>query len=390
MKNIFHPFFYLLLCLDCSVFSAELNRQTLIDKVPNATGFMAAGDLNGDQLPDLAVVSINRKSADNRAILIYHQQQGGIFPTEPSGKIGIKDCTGGLLLGDFDADGKNDLAIGYRPVLSLFLGSENFTKEHANRYGNDSGAHALGWGRLNKQPKADFLSGAAWRKWLGQDQFQASFFLSKNYNDNWLPCLVDLNWDGLEDIVFSNYRHHEDRALRGGAELRIYYGPFTGGTLLDPHWHRDLVTLTSPLCHGRQILAGDLNGDDQPDLVYCVHQNGDKTLFYPQNSPIGFTENAGPKTVLAGAGAPAVLADLNADQREDLALCNPEKKTVYVFLQKPDWNLPNNIKSAEQTLSFPARPLQLVAGDLNNDGPKELLVLLDNGRVEAISLLPSQ
>jgi len=99
----------------------------------------------------------------------------------------------GLALGDFDRDGKNDLAVGLRSLrsLALYLGGEGLGQAHLSEYNNDSGAAGLCVGHMSRADVADFMTGAAWRQWSPRGQFACGYFYGPQRNDNWRSTLAD-------------------------------------------------------------------------------------------------------------------------------------------------------------------------------------------------------
>ena len=66
---------------------------------------LAAGDLNGDGIPDLAVANLSHSPGS--VLLLFGDGSGG-FSTGPT--LGVGDAATVLLIGDFNGDGKADLA----------------------------------------------------------------------------------------------------------------------------------------------------------------------------------------------------------------------------------------------------------------------------------------
>jgi len=380
----------------------------VIEGMP-AMVFLAASDLNSDGRLDLAAIehAAQRHQGQQRhqaRLHLFFQKGSGFGPASkgttpfslprksgqspgfsmPPGKsLDLPTSASGLVVGDFDRDGKNDLAVGLRSQrsLAIYLGGEDFGKTHVSEYNNDSGGGGLCWGHINADRLADFMTGAAWRKWLGADRFSTGYFCGPERNDNWFSTLADLNWDGKDDLVFTTGGHGNPKGTNN--LLRIYYGPMLKMGLVGADAAAEVVTLTSPLADRaslvlRQVMVADLNGDSQPDLAVGAPN---QTFVYLQNSPIGFTQGAGPSLVLEGV-TPLVADDLDGDGLCDLVLRGADGKSISIRYQRPgQMNRVAWLERSEPQYhhSLPRAVVAIAAGDANGDGGKELFVAPDGG-----------
>ena len=182
----------------------------VIEGVPNPT-LLAVGDLNGDGKLDLAVVehTIPKAGSPEKGRVCLHllYEKSDRFSMPPDKTIELPTAPSGLLIGDFDGDGTNDLAVGLRSkrTMAIYPGSGRFENAHRLAYNNDSGGASLSAGRINPSGLADFMTGAAWRKWMGGDRFAAGYFCGPERNDNYRSTLADLDWDGRDDVLFTTF-----------------------------------------------------------------------------------------------------------------------------------------------------------------------------------------
>jgi hypothetical protein len=358
---------------------------SIVEGVP-AAHFMAAGDLNSDGKSDVALVEVTAPKDQPpvyRLHLLY--QKAGGFSMPPDKTVDLPGAPSGLALGDFDRDGKNDLAVGLRRMksLSLYLGGEGFEKEHRSAYGNDSGAACLSWGRMSRDGLADFVTSAAWRKWMGNNTFQSSYFCGPERNDNWRSTLADMDGNGTDDVVFTTWGTGNPKGSHN--LIRIYYGPFLEMGLIRAQAAAAVVTLTSPFTDtDKQALGqpqvGDLNGDDQPDIVV---ESPDGTLVYLQNSPTGFTEGAGPSFALDGV-KPLLLNDLDGDGLCDLVLNRINEKGIIVWRQSADRPLSGAWRAAGRAIDLPGAAVEAAAADLAGGGIKTLFIGLEKGGIALV------
>lgn len=172
-------------------------------------------------------------------------------------------------------------------------------------------------------------------------------------------AVADFNGDGWPDIA-------ELYSTGGGTALFVY----TNNTRLGFSEFWSAVTNLS--VNGQTLAAGDFNGDGYADL------------FRVNPAPAGQSSTSvalfrGGPTTMTYAGAITtgsqpyglLVDDLNGDGKRDLAVANGTARTLQIFL---------NTGAALPTLStaypLPAgRPeIQIVSGDLNGDGRKDLVV----------------
>ncbi|MDD5678663.1 MAG: FG-GAP-like repeat-containing protein [Kiritimatiellae bacterium] len=370
---------------------------SVIEAVP-AAAFIAVGDLNGDARPDLvAAERIDPKKGAAKTppagrLHILHQK-AGVFAMPPDRTIDLPSPPTGLALGDFDRDGTNDLAVALRIMRSfcLLLGRENLGKQRRCDYGNDAAAMGLCAGRLSGAGLTDFMTGAA-RRTLGKDdQLAVGYVGGPERLDNWFSKLADIDGDGWDDIIFTTW--FKDAPKGKNNLVRVYIGPFSKTGDLGPASAREFMQLVSPFADSPEnvlgkVMAGDVNGDSQKDLLVGARSKGQaQTLVYLQNSPRGFTDWAGPSLVLEGV-TPLHAGDLNGDGLCDIIFLNADGKGVSIWLQQRGVPLTSGWKAA----SIPVAPPKPAAGaaamgDIDGDGNQEAFIVLSGGGVAIVRLV---
>lgn len=287
------------------------------------------------------------------------------------------------VVGDFNGDGKPDIAVAYSTIsgapphpgfVAVFLQDPalagQFFAPVTYDVGNDP--VALVAGDLNGDGKPDLVSvntimnasgtGDSSVSVLLQDPANVGKFLSAtDYPTGFSPVSVaigDLNGDGRPDLAVSDTT---------GISILLQSSTAAGQFL-------PLTTVAVPNGGTSSIAIADLNGDGKPDLIATA---SDLNIFTqnpssPGNflSPVHYTVGAQPISI--------AVEDFNADGHLDLAIANlgsPDGTTtpasVSVLLQNPAaaGNFLPATNYATGTYS-----LMITAADLNGDGRPDLVV----------------
>ncbi len=368
MKRSINPWtFALAAAWSCALARADFPaRPTFALKGVRCPYYLTFGDFNRDGQPDLAVSSWARlpgkgeryDHAKDRVLLFF--QKKGRFAAPADREIPAR-MPWTLLAGDFDRDGKTDLAVKEtRRRLHLFLGAENLAVAHTDTNINDYNRYAAA-GRLSRGGLADFLCGPVWRKWLGGDRFVDGYCYGPRKNDHRAAWIADLDGDGCNDMIFL-----------GPDSIRLYYGPFTTRSVRAGDAAR-FVEIRTPAAP-RDLRVADLNADGRLDLVAALEDRKARSrsvVIYLQRAPLGFDSRQPPAAELRGGGG-LVVADLNRDGLSDLVVSDSARNRVYVFMQRRGRPLAAGAEDAYQTLR--TRCYALAVGDLNGDGFPDLAV----------------
>jgi FG-GAP-like repeat len=278
---------------------------------------VASGDFNGDGKLDLAVVNVcgsDSTCASNGTVSILLGNGDGTFQTQTTYLLGIPQ--GHISVADFNGDGKLDLAI--TECGGSTCGS------------NGSVSILLGNGDGTFQPRVD-------------------------YTTKHRPAGIavgDFNHDGIVDIAAANTGSDSISVLIGKGD-----GTFQGQ-----------VTYTvqgAPV----DIITADFSGDGKLDLatgytggsIAVLLGNGDGT-FQP------YVDYSGACCTSSGL----IAGDFNGDGKLDIAVAATNAFSV----------LPGNADGTFQTaLNFAAdfTSIELAAGDFNRDGALDLAVTYGTG-----------
>jgi len=334
---------------------------------------IVAGDFNGDGRLDLAVAGSNYDSATNtniNEVSVLLGNGDGTF--QPAVQYAVGNYPGSIVAGDFNGDGRIDLAVAgdsYNSItntnvgeVSVLLGNGDGTFQPPVTYAVGSVPTGLVAGDFNGDGHLDLavaneLSGTV-SVLLGNGD--GTFGPQVTYAVAWFSTAImagDINGDGRLDLAVANLDSNVISVLQGNGDgtfgPQVTYTYAVGG-------------LSSA------IVAGDFNGDGRLDLavgtlygntVSVLLGNGDGT-FRPQAT---YAVGQYPRSIVAG--------DFTGDGRTDLATTNYQDNTVSVLLGNGD----GTFSDPSQLATTPhATPL---VADVNGDGTEDVLVINGAGDI---------
>ncbi|HEX8144959.1 MAG TPA: FG-GAP-like repeat-containing protein, partial [Pyrinomonadaceae bacterium] len=344
------------------------------------------GDFNKDGKADLAVAA----SASGSIAVMLGDGAGGF--TQPK-YFAAHTGTHVLLVGDFNKDGVPDIVAThpYSDVISVLIGDGNGS--FAAAMTELSGGPRIVAADLNGDGNADLAmpvsspSGASAVEILtnsGNGKFNAPVYYSVSPNAKSL-AVADFNSDGRVDLAIGYANSNE--------LVSILYADNAGGFSGGPFSFYAQGILG-------EIAAGDFNKDGKPDLAFLSSNNSGSVAILLNNGSGGF--DIKPAFFAAGVN-PNFLAtgDFNHDGNPDLAVTN---------------NVPNDFgrmtillgNGSGSFASAPYSPVRVPSntnyvsvGDINKDGLDDLLtagfgfnndsvsVLINNGAGFAPYLTPA-
>jgi hypothetical protein len=315
--------------------------------------FLALGDLNGDNRPELVVAN---SGTNNISVLL--NKGDGTFQPRTNYVTGTNPAS--LAIADFRGVGTNDVAVANQNsnAVSFLRGNGNGTLQPTATAGSvQFGTSYVLAGDFNNDHKLDIaalgLLGISLFPGNGNGTFQAAVATSGPAELDQLAA-GDFNGDGTNDLVFDNYGGNVVSVMRGNGN----------GSFQAP--------VTYPAGTNVQSVAvGDFNGDGTNDLAV-----GSEGAAYPPNGVVAILLDKGDGTFrsftnyLTGWFVSAAVADFNADGKADLAAVDGGANQVDVMLGNGDGTFqPASAFAVENGATF------VGAGDLNGDGLPDLAVV---------------
>ncbi|MEU8975945.1 FG-GAP-like repeat-containing protein [Streptomyces monashensis] len=277
---------------------------------PN-TKYMAAGDFNGDGKADIALYyNYSDNNSQHDAVFTLTATGGGGFtaPAKVWDDAAFGSNTKYMAAGDFNGDGKSDLALYYNYSDNNSQHDAIFTLTAAS-----SGSGALA---------------APVKQW--DDPAFGS--------NTKMVTAGDFNGDHKDDLAL--YYNYSDNNSQHDAIFTLTAASSGSGALAAP------VGIWNDTSFGpntKYMTAGDFNGDGKTDLAlfynYTANNNWDVAIFTMNGGPVSSPSavwsqtNWGPNTQYMTAG------DFNGDGKTDLALYyNYAVQTPAVFTLTADSN----------------------------------------------------
>jgi hypothetical protein len=328
---------------------------------------IAVGDFNGDGKPDIVTANLN-------SISVLLNQGNGTFQLAPQTNLVIGQSRGALAVGDFNGDGKLDVAVLVAlPQLGanaaeVFLGKGDGTFQPGVNYpvGNNSSS-SLAVGDFNGDGKLDLATadptGVSVLLGKGDGSFQSAITPSPAGTDPHSLVVGDFNNDGKLDAAVANAFNQSFSILLGKGD----------GTFQAP------IQSNQAGDQPQTLATADFNGDGKLDLVVAV---SDGARIFLGKGDGTFQLSSAPFPVFAfvgGLAANIAVVDLNGDGKPDLVGLNAQSDFVSVVLGVGDGTFQTaELVGSRLGLSSPFGEVQTVTADMNGDGKIDLVASLTN------------
>lgn len=336
-----------------------------------------AGDFNGDGIPDLALVWVNGSSEyleGTVAVTVFFGKGDGTFTAGPTTQtqIDLDTIAAIVMAGDFNGDGKTDLAlltspfpVGTNSITTLlgngdgtFTASAPSSVSYPPQGGGDVigpsmvAADFNGDGKLDLAIVGDYVAGGvAIMLGNGDGTFTQKGQSIEPNSGYGAIATGDFNGDGIPDLIAFDY-----------------LGPGAATVLLGNGDGTFIATTTPPAVESfvRSTVVGDFNGDGKPDLIVAYNSgfsvflgNGDGTFDHQYDSP-----SLGALSLVAG--------DFNHDGKLDLAAIGGNLVELYLGAGNGTFTATSTTPSGSQVFPY---AFALAMADFNGDGVPDLAML---------------
>jgi uncharacterized protein (TIGR03437 family) len=310
---------------------------------------VAIGDFNGDGKGDLAVAN---STSSNVSVLLGNGTGG--FSAASNFSVGTSP--GSVAVADFNGDGKPDLAVANANsnTVSVLLGDGLGGFAAASSFGVGTFPTFVALGDFNGDGKPDLavankLSNTV-SVLLGDGT--GGFGAPSSFGVGSFPQSVavgDFNGDGKPDLAVANFNSGNVSVLlgdgAGGFAAASNFGVGSGPA---------------------SVAGGDFNGDRKPDLAVVNYGNGSVSVLLG-NGTGGFVAAGIPIAVGSDPYSVAV-GDFDRDGKPDLAVANANNNNVSVLLGNGTGGF-----SAASNFAVGSQPLSVAVGDLNGDGRPDIV-----------------
>jgi uncharacterized repeat protein (TIGR01451 family) len=272
------------------------------------------------------------------------------FPATPSSSIGVGNTPQGIVTGDFNADGRIDLAVANSGdnTVSILLGNGDGTFTPQTPIAVGVGPHWLVTGDFNEDGKADFAVANSGDNTVSilLGNGDGTFTLRSSPGAGASPFAIaagDFNADGHLDLAVTNSGDNTVTILLGNGD-----GTFVTAAAL------------AAGARPQVLVVGDFNEDGKLDIAVANESDTSVSMLLGNGNG---TFQAQTKTSTAGSGFPIglIAADFNGDSHLDVAAVNATDVAILL----------GNGSGALTLNSNPGTGLNLISGvtgDYNGDG----------------------
>lgn len=315
-------------------------------QLPSGTSNLAVGDLTGNGRLDVVANDFDGDAMTNgectNTVFALLNNGNGAFSMAPGSPVTVGPCPWGIAMGDFNRDGKLDLAVVNHGIAGTAMS------------GSVSILLGNGDGTFTQAPGSPAITGL----------YDPPSIVTGDFNGDGKLDLAVSNDSGDVYILLGNgdgtFTQAPGSPVRAGAlhPLGLVAGDFNGDGKLD------LAEINTGVNPASEISSGSSFGD----AVRILLGNGDGTFTVLQGC-CGYTDNG-------TYGYGLVEGDFNGDGKLDLAVDSQETQPFNAasFLQVLLGNGDGTFTSTDYAVYMNLPPDAFSTADFNNDGRPDFFV----------------
>jgi hypothetical protein len=299
---------------------------------------------------------------------LEHLEQRWVPSFAPAVSYAAGDVPSAVAVGDFNGDGKQDLAVANETTthfngsgtVSILLGKGDGTFAPAANHVAGTDPRSVAVGDFNGDGKLDLAVANFFSESVSilVGKGDGTFATPVNYSVGGEPTSVavgDFNGDGKQDLAVVNskvFSAVDDVPVSGSSNVSVLVGKGDGTFAPAVNY----AAGEDP----NSVAVGDFNGDGKRDLAVANFVSGNVSILVGQGdgtfaTPVNYPVGSEPTSVAVG--------DFNGDGKQDLAVAT--SGNVSVLVGKGDGTF-------APAANYAAGGTSVAVGDFNGDGKQDL------------------